>query len=76
MEAPQPAEEEVEAAVVMAGGAAAGQGKVDGQEGCLVLEAGLPDHVIVNDIQLTATNRLTELRAASLFFGITSLGAG
>ena len=56
--------------------AAAGDGATaDEQEGRLVLEAGLPDHVIVNDIQLTATSKLRELRAACHFYGISQSGS-
>ena len=50
MEEPQRRQEADDGAeAVVDGGAAAGHGGVDEQEGRLVLEAGLPDHVIVND---------------------------
>ena len=57
------------------GGVIAERAAVDEQEGRLVLEAGLPDHVIVNDIQLTATSKLRELRAACHFYGISQSGS-
>ena len=50
-------------------------GGAEEQEGRLVLEAGLPDHVVVNDIQLTSTSKLRELRAACHFFGISQSGS-
>ena len=72
MEEPQRMEDKAESAEAAAdGGVIAERAGADDQEGRLVLEAGLPDHVIVNDIQLTATSKLRELRAACHFYGIS-----
>ena len=44
------------------------------QEGRLELAAGLPDHIVVNEVELTAVSRLRELRAAC-FFGVSQSGS-
>ena len=45
------------------------------QEGRLELGAGLPDHIVVNEVELTAVSRLRELRAACRFFGVSQSGS-
>ena len=69
VEEPQHAMDEAAADAIPAVAEGADGGGAGEQEGRLVLEAGLPDHVVVNDIQLTPTSRLRELRAACHFFG-------
>ena len=75
VEEPQHAMEEAAADAIPAVAEGADGGGAGEQEGRLVLEAGLPDHVVVNDIQLTPTSRLRELRAACHFFGISQSGS-
>ena len=45
------------------------------QEGRLELGAGLPDHILVNEVELTAVSSLRELRAACRFFGVSQSGS-
>ena len=68
VEEPQRAMDEAAADVIPAVAEGVDGGGAGDQEGRLVLEAGLPDHVVVNDIQLTPTSKLRELRAACHFY--------
>ena len=45
------------------------------QEARLTMEPGVPDHIMVNGIELTAVSPLRQLRAACNFFGVSQSGS-
>ena len=45
------------------------------QEAQLALGPGMPDHILVNGIQLTSVSPLRQLRAACNFFGVSQSGS-